>query len=307
MSILHQVPTETKIKSELKKVIFGKKLFCPRCGSRRIKKYEGRYRCKHCRKPFSLKSVCWLKGMKLSLRTFWLLLWCWVKKVPLDQTAELCGVSKPTVRRWYERFRCHIPVENLSSIRLSGIVQMDEAYKGGKKKGYSIIGAKQKAENGKRRKMAFEIISKSSVDRKDALDFISQRIKPDSRLHTDGCSIYKGIDKWWRVEHSYERHNKWEFALTSEIEGVWGNLTTFIRRVYHHVTRAKIPEVLQEFQARQVYPEWFRTPSHFLEVAIQPLPKITRKPGRPKMRELREKMSVLSIPVLPNQLTYVPS
>jgi hypothetical protein len=27
--------------------------------------------------------------------------------------------------------------------------------------------------------------------------------------------------------------------------------------MYHHITRDKIDSVLQEFTARQVYPEWF--------------------------------------------------
>jgi len=307
MSILHQVPSETKIKRELKKIIFGKILFCPHCGSRAVKKYEKRYRCRVCRKPFSFTSVTWLKGMKLSLQTFWLLLWSWINKVPVDQTAKLCGVSRPTVRRWYEKFRSHLPTDKLFEIRLSGIVQMDEAYRGGKKKGYSIIGAKEKVKKDKRRKMVLEVIDKPSVDRRDTISFLSQSVVPGSNLQTDGAAIYRGIDKWWIVNHTYERHNRWEFSLTSEIEGLWGNLTTFIRRMYHHVTRDKVQGLVQEFTARSVYPKWFQSPVSFLEVAIKPLVRLTRKPGRPKTKIFPEKTAVFPMYSLENQLTCVPS
>jgi len=40
MCILHQIPSEKKIERKLRKVLFGKKVFCPRCGSFQIKKYE---------------------------------------------------------------------------------------------------------------------------------------------------------------------------------------------------------------------------------------------------------------------------
>jgi len=71
IALLNQIPTETKIKKHLKKIIFGKNVFCPHCRSRKAYVSEGRYRCPRCRKPFSLLSGTWLSGMKLSLRTFW--------------------------------------------------------------------------------------------------------------------------------------------------------------------------------------------------------------------------------------------
>lgn len=40
--------------------------------------------------------------------------------------------------------------------------------------------------------------------------------------------------------------------------------------MYHHVTKAKIKEVVKEFVVRQVYPEWFRDPQSFLKIALQP-------------------------------------
>lgn len=279
-NILSQVPTEHKIKRELKRVLFGKTMFCPCCGSSQIKKYEKRYRCKLCRKPFSLTSISWLKGMKLSLTTFWLILWAWTHKVPIDQAMKLCGISEPTARRWYEKFRNHLPQDKLNDIRLSSIIQMDEAYRSKKDKKYSIIGAKQKAKKGEKRKIALQVIPKNSVDRRDAIKFMSQHIVPNSKLRTDGASIYKGIGNWWPVDHQYEIHKKFEFALTSEIEGIWGNLFTFIRRMYHHVTGEKAEGIVKEFTARFVFPEWFQNPQSYLNISFQRIPRPIRKKWR---------------------------
>lgn len=294
MSILRQIPSKIKMQRELKKVVFGKHLFCPRCGHARIKKYGNRYHCRQCRKPFSVTSATWLKGMKLSLDTFWLLLWCWVNKVPGDQALKLCSVSRTTQRRWYEKFREHVPAQVFEEIRLSGVVQMDEAYRGGNKRGYAIIGAKEKqGKSSKQRKMTFQVIPTSSVNRGQACSFLQERVVPDSFLNTDGAAIYDTIEKWWRVKHQSEIHSKWEFTLTSEIEGLWGTLTTFIRRMYHHVTREKIEEVLREFQARQMYPEWFLNPSSFLSVSLTRIHRKTTK----KYKDIFSQQIQLQVPL----------
>ena len=279
-SILHQIPSEAKIRKELKKNLFGEYIICPRCGSGQIKKYGKRFHCKSCRKHFSITSVSWLKSAKLPLTIIWLLVWCWTNKTPVDQAGKLAGVSEVTTRRWYEKFRDHLPKNKLENIRLEGTVMMDEAYRGSKNSKYSLIGAKQKAEKGKKKKLVIRVLHKGSVDKCDAVHFISEYVLPQSKLNTDGSSIYRKIENYWPLTHQSEIHRKWEFELTSEIEGIWGVMTTFIRRMYHHVTEDKVESVIQEFVARTAFPEWFYTPESFLKVSLGRV----RKPKRPEWR-----------------------
>ena len=283
MSILHQSPSEAKIRRIIKSLVFGKKLFCPHCGSQSIKKYKKRYRCKACRRPFSLTSVTWLRGMKISLQSFWMIMWCWIKKLSVNQAASLCELSRPTIIRWYGKLRKNMP--EASETRLSGIIQMDEAYRGSKERKFSIIGAKEK-----KGRIVLKVIPKSSVDRRDAIDFMASCVSPKSKLHTDGSSIYKKIENWYAVDHKYEIHRKWEFTLTSEIEGVWGTLTTFIRRMYHHITLDSAPGIVREFLARMTYPEWFVSPSSFFKASLRPLVRITRTRGRPSRKSRKSEM-----------------
>lgn len=261
IALLNQIPSGSKIRKLLRKIIFGSHLFCPRCHSRKVYASENRYRCRKCRKPFSILSGTWLKDMKLSLRTFWSVLWCWTQKVPVLQTQKFCHLSEDAVRHWFSQFRLHLP--QFEPI-LHGKVQMDEVYF----KSLSLVMAKQVGSA----KVAHEIIFKNSVDKNEAARFLFQYVEPNSYLHTDGAGIYRGIDQWWQVKHRKDIHRKWEFGLTSEIEGLFGNLRTFIRRMYHHVTPEYLPEVVAEFSVRFSHPEIFDSPLSYLQKTIHSVP-----------------------------------
>jgi transposase-like protein len=253
IAFLNQIPSEAKIRKLLKKIIFGRNISCPRCHSRKIRVSENRYRCRKCRIPFTLLSGTWLNNMKLSLRTFWALLWCWTQAIPVKQTQRLCHVNENTVYYWFRQFRLHLP--EINEI-LTGKIQMDEAYF----KSLSLIMAKQVGS----KKLAHQFVFKNSVNKGEAARFLFQYIQPRSKLHTDGSSIYRGINHWWQVKHRKDIHRKWEFGLTSEIEGMFGNLRTFIRRMYHHTTPKYLPEYVSEFCLRFSSPEIFISPNNYL-------------------------------------------
>jgi hypothetical protein len=164
-------------------------------------------------------------------------------------------------RHWFRQFRLHLP--EFEPI-LQGQIQMDEAYF----RKLSLLMAKEVGSN----KIAHQIIFRNSVNRGEAANFLFQFIQPKSQLHTDGAGIYRGITNWWQVRHRKDIHKKWEFSLTSEIEGMFGNLRTFIRRMYHHVTPEYLPELVAEFSVRFSHPEIFDSPLTFLEKSISSVP-----------------------------------
>jgi transposase-like protein len=261
IALLNQIPSEPQIRKQLRQIVFGKNPRCPTCHSRRIKASEGRYWCRLCRKHFSLLSGTWLSGMKLNLRTFYALLWCWTQRIPVLQTQKLIHISEEAVYRWFREFRIHLP--DLQPI-LNGQVQMDEAYF----RNLSLLLAKQVGT----KKLAHQMIFKNSVNKTEATRFIFQSIQPKSKLQTDGSGIYKGIEQWWQVRHKVDIHKKFEFGLTSEIEGMFGNLRTFIRRMYHHTTPEYLPEYVSEFCLRFSSPEIFNSPNDYLIKTLKPVP-----------------------------------
>lgn len=261
IALLKQIPSEAKIRQQLKLIIFGKHIFCPVCQTRQIIKAGKRYYCKKCRRSFSLLSGTWLANMKISLRTFWALLWCWTQQVPVLQSQKLCHVSEETVYHWFRQFRLHLP--QFEPI-LQGTVQMDEAYF----KNISLLMAKQIGT----RNLAHQIIFKNSVNRGEVANFLFQHIQPKTNLHTDGSGIYRGINNWWQVKHRKDIHKKFEFRLTSEIEGLFGNLRTFIRRMYHHATPQYLPEYVGEFSLRFCQPQMFTSPLTYLQYSLSSAP-----------------------------------
>jgi len=224
---------------------------------------EERWRCRSCHLPFSIKSACWLKGSKLSLETIWMILWCWQQKYSVQHTMSMTDLSYPTVFNWYQRFRDNIPKEKLDTL-LSGNIACDEMYT----RGNAVIGAKQKGT----RNIALKVVHQKSVERHHAIDFLNRFVNSHSNLFTDGAAIYKGCDKWHNLKHSYEIHKKFEFTLTAEIEGLWACLRTFIRRMYHHVTKYKLEDLVSEFCLRFRQDEIFKTPENYWRVCLSTKP-----------------------------------
>ena len=263
---LKQVPSETQINRYLRRIIFGKNIYCPLC-KQRSSAYavQDRYRCRNCRIRFSLLSHTWLSNMHLPIQQWWLTLWCWTTQIPVLQAQALTELSEKGVRHWYDQFRHHLPQDQ---VLLESFIQLDEAYFGGRK-GYALLMAKQEGT----RKIAFHTLPHTSPGKEDAVAFLQSFVKPHTRLYTDGGSIYKHIDQWWPVTHEFDIHKKFEFTNTSEIEGMFGVLRTFIIRMYHHVGRDKFPEYMCEFCYRFSHPEMFKNPCYYLQNASLLVPR----------------------------------
>ena len=257
IALLSQIPSETKIIKQIRQIRFGKNTHCPRCKSRKVYVSENRYRCRKCRKPFTVLTGTWLKGTKLNLRTIYALLWCWTQRIPVQQSSKLCHVSQVSLYAWFREFRSHLP--DFEPI-LKGSVQMDEAYF----RNIALILAKEVGS----RNLAHQIIFKNSVDKTEVTQFLQQWIEPRSRLQTDGGGMYNKINHWWPVQHKVDIHRKFQFGLTSEIEGMFGNLRTFIRRMYHHATPEYLPEYVREFCFRFSSPEMFESPFNYLSKTL---------------------------------------
>ena len=157
-------------------------------------------------------------------------------------------------------FRTHLPQDQEV---LEHLVQLDEAYFGGRN-GKALFLGKQVGT----RKLAFQVVPQTNLAKEHAYWFLQFYIRPNTRLHTDGAGIYKEINQWWPVYHYRDIHKKWEFELTSEIEDMFGVLRTFIRRMYHHVSSDKLPELVMEFCYRFSHPEMFENLRYYLEKSL---------------------------------------
>jgi hypothetical protein len=73
------------------------------------------------------------------------------------------------------------------------------------------------------------------------------------------------------VIHRRDIHSRFEFGLTSEIEGVWANFRAFVRRMYHHITVKYLAKTVAEFEARFSHKELFESPLAFIKNSLSPV------------------------------------
>ena len=258
---LSQIPSEAQIKKYLRRIVFGKNVFCPKCRFRQVVSRQGRFHCPRCRIRFSLLSHTWLANMKLPYQKFWVLLWSWTIAEPILQTMALTGLSEKTIRHWFHEFRSHLPDETHV---LERIVQVDEAFF----RSMTLLMGKEKGT----RKLAWEVLPGTAPTKTDAALFLFKKVKPGSKLWTDGGAIYRNITNQWPVEHSRDIHKKFEFAHTSEIEGTFGNYRTFVRRMYHHHWSENLEEYVREFCFRFSSPDLFKNPIYYLSKSLSLVP-----------------------------------
>lgn len=72
------------------------------------------------------------------------------------------------------------------------VVQLNEAYFGGSKNSRALFMGKQVGS----RKLRYQILPHTNPTRENAWWFLKNHVAPNSRLNTDGASIYKQIDQW---------------------------------------------------------------------------------------------------------------
>jgi transposase-like protein len=168
----------------------------------------------------------------------------------------MTGLSEKAVRYWYDHARAQLPTH---SIRLSGNVQVDEVYIGGWG-GRAVLAAKDIV----KKQIVFQVLPTHEVYRENILQFITDYIAPGSIVYTDSSPLYARISTLCKVTHICDNHSRFEFTLTSEIEGLFGNLRTFLRRMYHHVSDEKLEEYVREFQYRFSRKDYFTSPDQFI-------------------------------------------
>lgn len=120
----------------------------------------------------------------------------------------------------------------------------------------------------KNKRAILRVINHTNLGKNNASQFVTRHVEPGSKLFTDGSGIYSKIEQVWPVDHQKDIHSKWEFGKASEVEGLFGNLRTFIRRKYHHVTCSNLPKIVAEFEANFNHPEIFENPNKYLEKSL---------------------------------------
>lgn len=136
LEISNNFPDELSAIKHFEKIRWGKTPKCAYCGSQNIGKRTADHRlhCKDCNRSFSVTTNTHLHNTRLPLKT-WLYAFALVtdakKGVSAKQLERNIGVHYETAWTIGHKIRSLMEIEN-NEIELSGILEMDETYVGGK-------------------------------------------------------------------------------------------------------------------------------------------------------------------------------
>jgi len=235
-----------QIQAQFRKLIFGKMIFCPKCGYTKIKSRQERYWCPKCRSRFSLTSCTWLAGMKVPWDKLYLLLECWLKRMDLNLVVELANISYPTAFYWYRKFRQNVP-KKAFKLSSDGHYVVDETYFGFKKKGKRGRGTQG-------RKPVFGIYDfatgfahaevVSNVDEETLIPIIKEHLPLGSEVISDGWRSYENLEAMG-FKHTVIDHEI-EFKRTNYIESCWSHQKRNFRKMYHHCHLKNLSDYVAE-------------------------------------------------------------
>jgi transposase len=238
---------------------YGELKACPKCGVVDPRYYRVRnrkcYACNDCGYQLSpLANTIFHKSETPLKKWFYAIYLFSVGKngVSAKELERHLGVTYKTAWRMAKQIR-HMMQEDGSSL-LSGIVEADETYIGGKAKldkkyenKTAIVGIVEKNKGSGK----IKALATKQADATVTLPFLRANITAGSILHTDDSRIYSRVKR--DFTHEFVNHSKLEFARggvhTNTIEGFWGQLKRSLDGTYHCVS----PKYLQYYVNEFVY------------------------------------------------------
>lgn len=255
-----QFPTQLDCIKHLETVRWNDTPTCPYCNSTKqtpVKK-ENRYHCNNCNTSFSVTVGTIFHKTRLDLQK-WFLAVSLVLNAKKGYSARQLGrdidVTKDTAWRMFMQIRKAM-VEQREL--MTGIVEADETYIGGKEKN-KHADKKQKGGQGGANQTSVvgvlqrdgKVVAKKVNDttKKTLKRFITDNVTKGSTLATDEYRGYNGMDAHYehlRVNHKAKQYVK-GVAHTNSLEGFWSLFKRGIVGQYHQISDRYVDKYLNEF------------------------------------------------------------
>jgi transposase-like protein len=226
-TLMNEFGTEEKARDYLERLRWPNGVICPHCGAEGAYRLTARpesrrpvrpgvWKCKTCRKQFTVKVGTIFEDSHIPLSK-WVIsihLLCASKKgMSAHQLHRMLGVTYKTAWFMAHRIRYAMAQPPLST-KLAGIVEADETYIGGYKKGISKgRGAKGKQivmtlveRGGRTRSFHVERVTAKNLGR-----MLTEHVHESARLMTDQFASYKTVGKTF-ASHETVDHGREEYA-----------------------------------------------------------------------------------------------
>ena len=236
---------------------YGKDCDCPNCQKTGFYRVKGRkcYACAWCgHQIHPLAGTIFHKSStKLTDWFFAIFLMSQSKNgVAAMEIQRHLGVTYKTAWRMQKQIRT---LMKQGGDTLSGTVEVDETYVGGKRPGKRGRGAAGKTPvvGAVQRKGAIRAEAIKDVRVHTVLPFIYRHIKQGTHLITDDLRSYRAV-RVLGYKHGIVRHGRGEYVRgtvhTNTIEGFWSQLKRSIHGTYHSVSPKHLQSYVDEFAFR---------------------------------------------------------
>lgn len=263
--LIERFASEDKCHTYLEELRWPDGVECPRCQSKKISRIVKRrqFDCDACRYQFSVRVGTIFHDSKLPLWKWFLAVYMMgesKKGVSANQLKRMLDVSYKTA--WYLCHRIRAAMKDDGAALLSGIVEADETYVGGKVKGFSskqeaakhrldnksiVIGA---IERGGKLRMAVV----DDMDQETVHKFLEGAVSGEAvAIYTDSHRSYRGIGdedtrhEW--VDHSADEWVRGQ-VHTNTVENAWSLFDRAVIGAYHKLSKKHLPAYLDEFAFR---------------------------------------------------------
>lgn len=268
--------TEDQAREYLENILWPDSPLCPHCGQKGAwalngeSHRDGLYKCKKCREPFTVTVGTVMESSHISIRQ-WVIafhLMCSSKKgISALQLQRNLGLGSYQ-SAWHLAHRIRLAMNEDPMLKLlSGTVEVDETFVGGKPRGENKpkIGDPKKSKKGLTTKapvLALVERNGRAVSRPMARPMTAKNLKgaikdlvnKDSRIMTDEWLGYRGIGKEFAGGHHTVQHNLKEFVrqdvTTNTVESFFALLKRGIHGAFHHVSKIHLHRYCDEFSFR---------------------------------------------------------
>ena len=265
--------TKAKCIKHLEKVRWAGKPVCVHCESDNVTKKKSRkfyYRCNKCRKDFTVLFGTIFEASKLPLPKWFMLIGLILNARKGISSMELhrhLGVTYKTA--WYSAMRVRCAMVDQISL-LEGIIEMDEAYIGGKprkrgkKEGSNVANLSTvtfKRGRGTKKVPVVAIVEREGKKRvvtevagrltsKNMLAMLKKYVNTEKAIAmTDEARFYHQFEK--ELQHLIVTHSKGEYVRdivhTNTVEGFFSIIKNGIRGEYYVLSKKYLPFYLAEF------------------------------------------------------------
>ena len=232
---------------------------CPMCYADTIFRDEPRRRfgCLWCDRKFTVRTQTWLHKSRIPLGMVIRTCHCMTSRtygVSASETEREEHVGNHTSWKLEHTLR-EVMCEDLKhEPPLSGVVEVDETWAGGRGKGHAN-------RRNTKRKMVMGIVERGGrvfleeglfgKSRRVLHSFVLRHTGPSlTAIYTDGLASYNGIGDLTGAVHETVNHSKGEYVRdgvhTNTIESIWAGLDRMIFTTYAHVSRELLPLYLAE-------------------------------------------------------------